>query len=335
MRPINAPDSRQDRPVRSYRMFRGIRSNPSLALLAALLFMGLFGGCMSAFTPGQGLDAALGSWGHVSGGDLADAEDGRARSAELATLRSWNLWLAVAAAVLVTVVLGLIIALVRRSMREAARRREAELEHQALRAQMDPQFLFHALATIPVLYASGDPRQAQAYVEHVSKLLRLTLETSSKWRVPLRQEIDLLEHYLHVCSSRHPGAYTYSVHVDPSVDTESVTLPPLLLQPLVENAIVHGLVPRKEGGMLSVEIARVNDILVSRIRDNGIGRAASVRTKRHVPRPSEGLALTAERMRRFNRGRGPGDGLRILDLHDDRGRPAGTEVIVRTVIPVA
>ncbi len=236
----------------------------------------------------------------------------------------------------IAVVLALAVAIVAWALhqrtRERARRREAELEQQALRLQMDPHFLFNALNTIPGLYASADSRTATAYVGHLSNLLRLILETSRKVQVPLRQELELLEHYLHVSASRHPDVFSYAIHVDPTIDADTVTIPPMLLQPLVENAILHGLVPRKQGGMLEVDISRVNGTLTSRVRDNGIGRAASARANGTTLEGSRGIAITAERMRQYNQGRTAQDGLRILDLHDDQGRPCGTEVVVRTVI---
>ncbi|MBK7946070.1 MAG: tetratricopeptide repeat protein [Flavobacteriales bacterium] len=131
---------------------------------------------------------------------------------------------------------------------ERAKRREAELEQQALRLQMDPHFLFNALNTIPGLYASTDSRTATAYVGHLSNLLRLILETSRKLHVPLRQEIELLEHYLVVSAARHAGVFNWSIEVDPDLNRDAVMIPPMLLQPLVENAILHGLVPRKQRG---------------------------------------------------------------------------------------
>lgn len=240
-------------------------------------------------------------------------------------------WLLVAA-LLLAAAIGTVAWLLAQRARERAQRREADLEQQALRAQMDPHFLFNALNTIPGLYASTDARTATAYVGHLSNLLRLILDTSRKVQVPLRQEIELIEHYLHVSASRHPGVFEHAITIDPAIDPDTVTIPPMLLQPLVENAILHGLVPKRSGGRLWIEITRSHDTLVSRIRDNGIGRKASEQAGGRHLSPSRGLAITAERMRQFNRGSTAADGLRILDLHDADGRPTGTDVIVRTII---
>ncbi len=260
-------------------------------------------------------------------------ENERLRAAgELAEAKAQGFRWLLLAALLLAVAIGVVAWLLAQRARERAHRREADLEQQALRAQMDPHFLFNALNTIPGLYASTDARTASAYVGHLSNLLRLILESSRKVQAPLRQEIELIQHYLHVSASRHPGLFAYTIHVDPAIDTDTVTIPPMLLQPLVENAILHGLVPRRNGGELHVEITRSGNTLVCRIRDNGIGRKASAAASTPQLSPSRGLEITAERMRQFNRGSTAADGLRILDLYDDDGHATGTEVIVRTII---
>lgn len=236
-----------------------------------------------------------------------------------------------AAAVLLILTVAAVAWLLVQRTRERARRRETELEQQALRAQMDPHFLFNALNTIPGLYAGTDARTATAYVGHLSNLLRLILDTSRQVQVPLRQELELIGHYMHVSASRHPGLFTHTITVDPAIDPDAVMIPPMLVQPVVENAILHGLVPRRGGGLLTVRVERDNNMLVCRIRDNGIGRAASATTAGRQLSASQGLAITAERIRQFNRNASRG-GLHITDLHDDHGRPHGTEVVIRTII---
>lgn len=252
-------------------------------------------------------------------------------AAELAEARGQNLRWMLAAALLLAVGTGLVAWLLAQRSRERAQRREADLEQQALRAQMDPHFLFNALNTIPGLYADADARTATAYVGHLSNLLRLILESSRQLMVPLRQELQLIEHYLHVSASRHPGMFHHEITVGGDIDTDSVAIPPMLLQPLVENAILHGLVPRRTNGLLRITIQRDGDMLICRIRDNGIGRAASGRHSGPAPTPSRGLQITIERLRQFNRGAGMPHGLELADLHNAEGRPTGTEAVVRTI----
>lgn len=252
-------------------------------------------------------------------------------AAELAEARGQNLRWMLTAALLLAVGTGLVAWLLAQRSRERAQRREADLEQQALRAQMDPHFLFNALNTIPGLYADADARTATAYVGHLSNLLRLILESSRQLMVPLRQELQLIEHYLHVSASRHPGMFHHEITVGADIDTDSVVIPPMLLQPLVENAILHGLVPRRNDGLLRIMIHRDGDMLVCRIRDNGVGRAASAQHGGRSLTPSLGLQITIERLRQFNRGAGMPHGLELADLHNAEGRPTGTEAIVRTI----
>lgn len=238
--------------------------------------------------------------------------------------RSWAL-LAIAALVIVVLAAFLFVG----TVRQRERQRRLELEQQALRLQMDPHFLFNALNTIPGLYASADVRTAKNYVEHLADLLRSILETSRRPLVPLRSELEVLEHYLAVSVMRHPGHFTYTIIVYPEVDKDRVLVPPMLLQPLVENAIQHGLLPGPPGGAVRVEIVRQGLELVCRVLDNGIGREASGRSTARRLGDHLGLAVTEERIRKFNRGRGRIPGLRILDLSDAQGRAMGTEVVVR------
>lgn len=252
-------------------------------------------------------------------------------AAELAEARGQNLRWMLAAALVLAAGTGLVARLLAQRSRERAQRREANLEQQALRAQMDPHFLFNALNTIPGLYANADARTATAYVGHLSNLLRLILESSRQLMVPLRQELQLIEHYLHVSASRHPGMFHHEITVGGDIDTDSVAIPPMLLQPLVENAILHGLVPRRSDGLLRITIHRDGGMLICRIRDNGVGRAASALNGGRSLTPSRGLQITIERLRQFNRGAGMPHGLELADLHNAEGRPTGTEAIVRTI----
>lgn len=254
--------------------------------------------------------------------------DAAALAQAQATNTEWRAFAAIALLIVAAVLLWV------RHMRskEQARWREAELEQQTLRLQMDPHFLFNALNSIPGLYSSTDSRTATAYVGHLSNLLRLILETSREVRVPLRKELDLLQHYLAVSAARYPGLFTFAVDVHPSVDQDTVSLPPMLLQPLVENAVLHGLVPRKGGGLLQVDISRTDDVLICRVRDNGVGREASKRARTGMLGASRGLAITDERLKRHGQGTRSIDDLRVIDLHDENGTPTGTEVLIRTSI---
>jgi tetratricopeptide (TPR) repeat protein/two-component sensor histidine kinase len=212
--------------------------------------------------------------------------------------------------------------------RNRARQREAELEQQALRLQMDPHFLFNALNTVPGLYASGDAMVANDHVGHLSRFLRLVLETSRRRAIPLQQEIELVEHYLRISANRKPGSFTWEVKVMPNVQAERVAIPPMLIQPLVENAIEHGF-NGQGAGRLSVVVDRTDSVLHIEVKDNGVGRsAAAERPSRHKGN-SMGIDLVRKRLALFDKRTPLKDAVEVRDDRDANGVATGTTVILR------
>lgn len=259
-----------------------------------------------------------------------DRENQQLRTAqELSALRvargRWIAW----AVVLLAAVIGVIAWLLLQRNRERARQREAELEQQALRLQMDPHFLFNALNTIPGLYASGDAAHADDHVGHLSKFLRSVLETSRQRMIPLAQELELVDNYLHICANRRPGSFTWTISVAPEVRADALGVPPMLVQPLVENALEHGLQGITQGGHVDVQVAREADVIRITVRDNGIGRAAA--GMRPMPRKgrSLGLGLVRERVWSMGHGRSIAEPVDVQDEHHADGSPAGTTVVLR------
>ncbi len=234
-----------------------------------------------------------------------------------------NRWAAIGIGILALVVALLAWALVMRNRHKAALR-EADLEQQALRLQMDPHFLFNALNTVPGLYAAGDAAAADDHVGHLSRFLRMVLETSRRRAVPVAQELQLVEHYLRISASRWPGTLTWDVHVMPGLQVERAGMPPMLLQPLVENAVEHGL-GGTNGGHVEIKVGQQGELLMIDVKDNGQGRqAAGMRPSRHQGR-SLGLGLVRQRIALFDR-RAPRNAVQVLDDTDEQGRPAGTTV---------
>jgi two-component system LytT family sensor kinase len=213
----------------------------------------------------------------------------------------------------------------------AAQKREIEkinleLEKRMLRAQINPHFLFNALSSIQHFITDNDKVSALRYLSKFSKLLRQTLEQSGNATVLLNDEITFLQNYLELEALRFDHAFTFSLEVAPDVDVHNTELPILLVQPYVENAILHGLSHHKSGGHLSITFTKKNDHTVCTIRDNGIGRRASEALKK-VHHPSRGMAITERRIALlFDNTPVP---VQITDLYDEKtGEAAGTEVVV-------
>lgn len=246
-------------------------------------------------------------------------------TAELTTLRAErNRWIALGMTLLAMSMALVGWVLVQRN-KQGARQREADLEQQALRLQMDPHFLFNALNTIPGLYASGDHATANDHVGHLSKFLRLVLETSRKRTIPLAQEIELVEHYLRINTNRRSGSFTWEVNVMPSLNPELLAVPPMLVQPLVENALEHGLGSMAKGH-ISVLIDLVDGVLHIAVQDNGIGRQASARRPTRRNGPSMGIELVRQRIQLFDPACRPGNAVQVRDELSEKGTASGTTV---------
>lgn len=180
----------------------------------------------------------------------------------------------------------------REQLAERLRRELAEAQLRALRSQLQPHFLFNALNTISS-HVQHDPPAAEAMIERLSGLLRHTLERAGADEVELAEELSFVEDYLAIEQARYEDRLTVQWRI--GADTPPARVPPLILQPLVENAVRHGIAPRTSGGHVAIETDRANGRLRLRVRDDGTGmRAASLATGRGL-----GLNATRERLHRM------------------------------------
>jgi tetratricopeptide (TPR) repeat protein len=207
----------------------------------------------------------------------------------------------------------------------------ADLEMQALRAQMNPHFIFNCLNAINHFILKNETETASDYLTRFSRLIRMVLQSSSHKYISLHDELETLKLYIGMESVRFRNHFSYSLHCDPSVDIESVQIPPMLLQPFVENAIWHGLMHRSEGGRLAIAIEEQESMLQCIIEDNGIGRrrAAELKSKSASFKKSMGMEITASRLQLLYTGENGDTALKIIDLEDEKGEAAGTRVILR------
>jgi two-component system LytT family sensor kinase len=172
---------------------------------------------------------------------------------------------------------------------ERLERQFSEARLNVLRMQLNPHFLFNALNTISS-QVERDPRLARAMIEHLGDLLRLSLESKNKQEVPLAEEMEFLEHYVAIQKIRFGEHLKIEVAVTPEARTASV--PSLFLQPLVENAIRHGVSRRATGGTVEISAARVGGHIKIRVVDDGVGLPPGWDLQK-----SAGLGLTATRER--------------------------------------
>ncbi|MEZ4684745.1 MAG: histidine kinase [Bacteroidia bacterium] len=236
---------------------------------------------------------------------------------------------------LALLIVGAIWLYVRRLRAESKRTKErlelekklVELEQKALQLQMNPHFIFHALNGIQALIQREDSQQARNHLGRFSKLMRRTLQHARQSSITLEEEIAALEDYLAVEHMSRSESFDFVVKTDDDIEADFIEIPPMLLQPLVENALIHGLSGMEGKGKIEVLFSMEHDdLLLVRVRDNGRGReaakAANKGTDGHI---STALSVTQERLAAL----GPEGGLEFVDLVDEQGKAAGTEVLVR------
>lgn len=212
----------------------------------------------------------------------------------------------------------------------AINKRFAELELQALQAQMNPHFVFNALSAIQNFILNNDVEEATDYLSRFSRLMRLFLESSRNKYIALSEEKVLLEYYIQLEQLRFKDKFTYHIILEEgvSLDTE---IPSLLLQPFVENAINHGLVYKNTNdGYLNINFKKENNKLICIVEDNGIGRneAAAIKKKSLKPYKSRGTEITEERLRSLELIENTKIEIAIFDKVDDNLVPQGTKVTI-------
>ncbi|QXV63755.1 histidine kinase [Mucilaginibacter sp. 21P] len=207
----------------------------------------------------------------------------------------------------------------------------AALEEQALRAQMNPHFIFNCLNSIKALIQESKNQDAVVYLTAFSKLIRAQLNNSPQ-ELSLNDELQTCRLYLKMEGLRFGERLHYEIHTDFALDDLKITIPPLLLQPLVENAIWHGVLPLEKGGAVKLSFERVeNGVVKCVIDDNGVGRAASgqIRSKRFAEHQSRGMQLVEDRIYYFNQtNRSWHLQMSVQDKKDLHDKSLGTAVIL-------
>ncbi|WP_421800237.1 histidine kinase [Haliscomenobacter sp.] len=223
-------------------------------------------------------------------------------------------------------------------MKAEFNKRLAEVEMAALRSQMNPHFLFNCLNSINRFIQRNEPDAASAYLTKFSRLIRLVLDNSRSNLVTLRDELEALRLYMELESMRFVNRFTYHVQVSPAIDPTCLEIPPMIIQPYVENAIWHGLMHKEakpgEECHLAVRVFQEDNALVVEVEDNGVGRAAAraFKSKSATAQKSHGMEVTAERIQMINQIYQTEASILIEDLVTPEGKAAGTKV--RLTLPL-
>ncbi len=215
-----------------------------------------------------------------------------------------------------------------RTRRMEVERHMADLELKGLQAQMNPHFIFNSLNAIQHFVLTQDVLAANEYLSRFARLIRRFLEASRKRYHSLEEEVTLLQEYIEMEALCYEGSFGYEVEVAPDLDLSAVQLPAMLIQPLVENAIRHGLLPAGRRGRLFLQFREEGNQVVCVVEDNGVGRQAEVEAFRPEQHQSHGLALVYDRIATFNRAGMGNISLEIRDLTHRDGSPRGTRALL-------
>ena len=216
----------------------------------------------------------------------------------------------------------------------AYKSRTVDLEMMALRAQMNPHFIFNCLNSINRFILKNESEAASDYLTKFSKLIRLILQNSQAKSVCLENELEALRLYIDLEVSRFEHHFDYQIICDPDLEIEHIEVPPLVIQPYVENAIWHGLMHKGDKGHLLIELHQENKTLFCQITDDGVGRkrASELKSKSASKNKSLGMKITEHRLELINAVNNKATTVEVADLIDPSGEACGTSVLLK--IPV-
>lgn len=236
-----------------------------------------------------------------------------------------RLWLAVSSlALLLAIALALLLYIIQRQRKLKTETEKVQLEQRLLRTQMEPHFIFNTLSTLQSFIRFQQNEKAMKYLNQFGRLLRSSLQLSRESFVKLSEEIETLENYLSLQQMRYDDAFTYQIVFDGVHDADAMFLPPMLIQPFVENAILHGINPNGKNGMIHITFEVENNSLRVTINDSGNGVSVSVQPKSHK---SLSTTISKERLAILAKESGMSAG---IDIRSEENK--GTTVVL--VIPL-
>lgn len=198
----------------------------------------------------------------------------------------------------------------------------------SLRSQMNPHFIFNALNSVNQFVAKNDERTTNKFLSDFSRLMRLVMENSQEDFIPLHKEQEIISLYLKLEHYRFRDKFDYTITIDENVNAETVEIPPMLIQPYIENAVWHGLRYKDTKGHLNLTMRKISDGLQVEITDDGIGRkrSAQLKTENQKKQNSTGLKNIEQRLAIINKVYNAGYTVSIQDV--DTGEQTGTRVII-------
>jgi ligand-binding sensor domain-containing protein len=210
-----------------------------------------------------------------------------------------------------------------------------DLEQKALRLQMNPHFIFNTLNSIQSYMISNEAETAIEYLAKFARLMRQVLANSRESFIPVKEELAALQYYLEIEQLRFEDKFEFEFILDPAIDEEFTGIPPMILQPYIENAIIHGLMYKSTKGKVTLRIEQRPDYLFCVIEDDGVGREKALQMARDsgLNRKSSGMMITQQRLDILNQNQPEKLKVVVIDKKHPDGRSSGTRIEIH--MPVA
>ncbi len=214
----------------------------------------------------------------------------------------------------------------------------AELESKALRSQMNPHFVFNSLNSIQNYIMKNDVESSSKYLNRFAKLTRLIFNHSQQQFISLEQELIALKTYVELEQFRFKNKFDFLINIDSKINQKFIEIPPLIIQPFIENSIWHGIMHNEDidnfKGQITLDISQINNFLLISIKDNGIGRKKSSELNKTSTSDhhSSGMKLTKDRLDILNFNNKLEITTQIIDLYNDNKQSEGTQIIIK--IPI-
>lgn len=249
--------------------------------------------------------------------------------------KTW--WFLLSLIILISTFIGVVFRL---RLRQIKRKQQLEFEGKveiskselkALRAQMNPHFVFNSLNSIQHFILNSKGEEAVKYLSKFAKLIRLILQNSEKTIVTINEDLESIILYLELEKMRFENKFNYTITIHPGVNADYDEIPPMLIQPYLENAILHGINPKDGNGTIEINITIVNQFIKISIKDDGIGRVKSQSIQSLHPsnrHKSLGMKITEDRVRILNSIHHSNLNVNIIDLYDKHQTAIGTQVDV-------
>lgn len=240
----------------------------------------------------------------------------------------WQTWWFVSSIALIILVVGSSLLALKISSLDKEKK-NVQLEQRLLRTQMNPHFIFNILAALQGLIYQKESKIVVRYLSKFASLMRSILYHSREESILLEDEIIFIENYLNLQQLRFTERFEYELIVDSTISVDIVKIPPMLLQPFIENSIEHGLSKKQENkGRISIEFKKAGNELMIEIKDNGIGieKAGKLKGEKGNKHKSLGIETTLERIKKLNRSKKQKDHFEIVDLKEKDAKECGTKV---------